>query len=331
MNNTYTTSINGMDNLSTVRIVPETGEIIENTENTGEKTNVTPPEANQIKKIFFDPRSWKPAKDVNSTVATRSFISNPFGNGLIEAYTVGDWNWNWSVIETKDMTLDKNTDYELIFWLNGGENEQGNETCKLEIVFDNDYENRYTYNLNRDFIHYEKHYKGWYLYRIPFNTGDACYTKLQFAAMRAYASLVKTVELESYGGLSEDLPPVGVPQRHNIIFKDGFPANASWSYKIFGKETLHTPGNSTHMHFNFSDENKNNHNERKFFHENYEAMEDDIESSLEGLLENVKAQLAEQLDDVVVANDVAHVINMNVDVDSIKEQIIQNIKENLNF
>ena len=33
-----------------------------------------------------------------------------------------------------------------------GENDRNNEVCRFEIVFNNDHENRYTYNLNRNFV-----------------------------------------------------------------------------------------------------------------------------------------------------------------------------------
>ena len=324
MNNTYTTNIHDAENLSTVTIVPETGEVIENTE-TAENTGEPAPAKNTARRLFFEPRSWKPAKDVESTVSSRSFISNPFGEGLIEAYTIGDWNWNWSVIETADMTLEKNTDYEFIFWLNGGENEPANEVCKLEVIFDNDYEDRYTYNLNRDFIRYEKHFKGWYLYRIPFNTGNACYTKLQLIAMRAYTTFIKAEDPESYIGLPAGVPPVGVPQRHNIVFKDGFPANASWSYRALGEKALN---NNTHTpkDFKFFGENHFECNERKSRFEDSESMERNIESVLYEFEEGIRDRLNGALTDDVI-DEVIH----NQDVESIKEQIIQQLKDSLNI
>jgi len=324
MNNTYTTNINEAENLSTVTIVPETGEVIEPTEN-AENTYESASAKKTARRLFFEPRSWKPAKKVDSTVSSRSFISSPFGEGLIEAYMLGDWNWNWSVIETADMTLEKNTDYEFIFWLNGGENETANEVCKLEVIFDNDYEDRYTYNLNRDFIRYEKHFKGWYLYRIPFNTGNACYTKLQLTAMRAYTTFIKAEDPESYIGLPAGVPPVGVPQRHNIVFKDGFPANASWSYRALGEKALnnnmHTPKD-----FKFFGENHFERNERKSRFEDSESMERNIESVLYEFEEGIRDRLNGALTDDVI-DEVIH----NQDVESIKEQIIQQLKDSLNI
>lgn len=329
MNNTYNINNNDTESLNTVTIVPETGEVVDNAENAGEKTSVTAPEKNQPKMIFFKPRSWKPAKDADKTVAVRSFISNPFGEGLIEAYTIGDWNWNWSTIETADMILEKNADYEFVFWLNGGENEQMNEVCKLEVIFDNDQEDRYTYNLNRNFIRYEKHFKGWYLYRIPFNTGEACYTRLRFTAMRAYTTFIKAEEPESYSGLPEDLPPVGIPQRHNIVFTDGFPANASWSYKALGENaTSNDP--CTPRDFNFFGVNRSERKGRKPRFENFFTDEKVINLIMDGLSEELRGQLEDLLSDDLSDDAIDEVVD-NLNMDGVREQIIQQIRDSLNI
>lgn len=219
-------NFNNFDNITdnnNITVDPVTGEV---------KENATPAVKKAGKPIFFNAREWAVGKTCPNTVATRSFISNPFGD-LAESYTIGDWSWAWSQIETKDMILEKNTDYRFVFWLNGGENDQNNECCVLEIMFDNDYESRYSYKLNRSFIKYEKYYKGWYLYSIPFNTGDACYTKFSFISQRAYATILPAKDVDTYESLPEDNPIAGVPQRHNIIFGEGYPRNAEWSYLVF--------------------------------------------------------------------------------------------------
>lgn len=314
MNNLNNTdNINITNHLDTITVSLETGEVIENAETAENKADEavngtksespkegsdTSKEAREnVKLLFFEPRKWKPAKKPENNVTARSFISNPFGEGLTEAYTIGDWNFNWSEIETADMPLEKNTDYEFVFWLNGGECENSGETSRLELIFDNDYENRYTYNLNRSFIRYERHYKGWYLYRIPFNTEDSCYTKLKFISMRSYMSIIKAEAPESYSDLPEDNPPEGVPQRHNIVFKDGFPLNAAWSYKIFGK-------NNTHDLYNY---NRNM------------PIEESIREAFEE--SGIKDDIADEIIDQVMDD---------IDFDGIKDQIIQEIKDKLN-
>lgn len=320
------------DNRKSIIVNPETGEVTEITAGniaTGEDIlhenepkaidsheSVSPAEAKVFRSIkpnyiFFNAREWKPSKECDKTVATRSFISDPFG-GLTEAYTVGDWSWNWSQIETKDMVLEKNTDYEFIFWLNGGENDQNQEICRFEIMFDNDHENRYIYNLNRNFIRYIRHYKGWYLYGIPFNTGDACYTKFRFIAQRAYSTLMRAESAEGYSDLPEDIPPKGIPQRHNIIFSEGWPRNQWWSKMIFNDDDVKGVGNeSEDLRKGFGS-----------FFAKYGNIADMVRSRIEEELEN-------ELDADDIADEIADTMMDDIDIDSIKDRIIQQVKDSL--
>ncbi len=207
------------------------------------------------------------------------------------------------------MVLEKNTDYEFVFWLNGGENDRNNEVCRFEIMFDNDNEGRYMYNLNRSYIKYLKHYKGWYLYSIPFNTGDACYTKFRFISMSSYTTIMKANPVESYDALPEDLPPVGLPQRHNIIFSEGFPRNSYWSNKVF------------------PDLQNNNAEQKKTININGIDLPDTDKYSQ--IAELVRQRIEEELEDELDPDDLADELMDEIDVDSIRDQIIQQIKENL--
>lgn len=286
------------------KTIPETREKSEQSQNQQSEPQ------SKAKPLYFNPRSFKPNKDCPKTAAERSFISNPFGSGLTEAYTIGNWNWDWSQIDTADMTLEKNTDYEFIFWLNGGENDAGNETCRLEIIFDNDYENRYSYNLNRGFIRYEKHFKGWYLYRIPFNTGNACCTKLCFISLRAYTTVIKADDIESYNKLPCDLPPEGIPQRHNIIFSKGFPMNSWWSYKVFPD----TPNPNSSF-------DRGNQNSTCGIDLN--ALGIDVDEIMENIRERIEGELdIDDLTDEIIDN-------LDIDSESIKDRIIRQIKDSI--
>lgn len=317
MNNTNFTD--NKNTISNITIDAETGEVIENAQQTSAADNYTihGNEPNTVrvvdntdlykpKPIFFNAREWVPCKDCDKNVATRSFISDPFGN-LTESYTIGDWNYNWSQIETKDMVLEKNTDYEFIFWLNGGENDRNCEVCRFEILFDGDNESRYTYNLNRTYIKYLKHYKGWYLYSIPFNTGDACYTKFRFISMAAYTTIIAAKSAETYDSLPEDIPPQGIPQRHNICFSEGFPRNSWWSYVVFP--------------------NLQNGNSKQQKEVQIKGKYDDIAKLVR---ERIEEELEDELDPDDIADDVAEELMGEIDVDSIRNQIIQQIKESLN-
>lgn len=315
-NNNFTDNKNTIGNIT---IDTETGEVIENAAQVSAEDNYTihgyEPKAADIlenaavkktKQLFFNPREWSSSKDCDKTVASRSFISDPFG-GLTEVYTIGDWSWNWSQIETKDMTLEKNTDYEFIFWLNGGENDRNQEICHFEIMFDNDYDGRYIFNLNRNYIKYVRHYKGWYLYSIPFNTGDACYTKFRLISQSAYSTFMPAKPLEYYSELPEDIVPDGIPQRSNIVFRDGYPRNAWWSYMVF------------------PDLKKDNNSEQKTTKINFNEDFSDIDEIADIVRERFRENLENELD----PDELADMLMDEFDVDSIRDQIIQQIKESL--
>ena len=89
-------------------------------------------------RLFFRPREWsfnKACKD--SCVGERCFITS-FDETLAEVYCIGNWQYDWTEIVTKDLILEKNTEYAFSFWLNGGENDRMDEVCQLHILFDNE-------------------------------------------------------------------------------------------------------------------------------------------------------------------------------------------------
>lgn len=192
-----------------------------------------------INRLLFNAREWNFNKDCQKNVGSRSFMQGP--DGIIsEAFTIGDWGYNWSEIVTKSLILPKHTLHTFTFWLNGGENDNNNEVCRLEIIFNNDYENRYTYNLNRNFIKPLKKCRGWELYEIPFITADNEYTQLRFVAQRAYMTVLNAKPASEYADLPEILDEFEGerPQRHNIVFDDGFPMNTWYSTKALRERKI---------------------------------------------------------------------------------------------
>ena len=174
-------------------------------------------------RLFFRPREWsfnKTCKD--SCVGERCFITS-FDETLAEVYCIGNWQYDWTEIVTKDLILEKNTEYAFSFWLNGGENDRMDEVCQLHILFDNDWENRLIFKLNRSFIKPVKHYKGWYLYEIHFTTEDNSYTQLRFVAQRAPMAVMYADAPSAYADLPNEPVPAGKPQRSNLVFENGYP------------------------------------------------------------------------------------------------------------
>ncbi len=186
--------------------------------------------AEPVNKLYFDAREWSFNRECKNNVGSRSFMQGP--DGIIsEAYMLGNWGWDWTEIVSKTLILPKNTLNTFTFWLNGGENDRNNEVCRFEVVYNNDYENRYTYNLNRNFIKPLKKVNGWELYEIPFRTGDNEYTQLKFIAQAAYMTVMTAKDVSEYADIPDTCDPYEEyrPQRHNIVFADGWPTNTWYS------------------------------------------------------------------------------------------------------
>ncbi len=210
----------------------------ENTEDSKmDNLNNTEVTTEAIKKnyIFFNPKKWQVHPDVPDSVADRFYVNGIFDDSFAEIYSLGSWKWEWSEITGGMMKLEKNTEYHFVFWLNGGENDNSDETCQLHIMFtDNsltvdksDWESKLAYKLNRSYIRPLKKYKGWELYDIPFMTNEKEFTQIRFVAHRAPMAVMTAEEPEKYSDL-ENIVDEFVerrPQRHNIVFEDGWPTN----------------------------------------------------------------------------------------------------------
>lgn len=204
-------------------------------------TNV---QENTINRLYFNPREWALVSDAPGY---RSFMNGPDGE-LSEAFMIGDWGWNWTEIASNTLTLEKHTKYEFVFWLNGGENDQNNETCQFAVLYDDDYDGRLIYNLNRNYIKPLKKVNGWELYCIPFSTRDNEHTQLRFMAMRAPMTVIYSGDPEGYADLADspDEFEDKRPQRHNVIFNDGWPRDA-WYGTDNLKKGCADPSNDMYM------------------------------------------------------------------------------------
>lgn len=196
--------------------------------------------------ITVNPREWRKNPDAVNTVWSRFFINNPLAeaipsaDNMIEILSLGVWDWQQaSRVTGAVQELKPNTRYHFCFWLNGGENDRSDEKCQLQIFFSNDssiasekeFRDGLCYCLNRSYIKPLKKYKGWEYYDIPFTTTDARYTQFQFVAERAPMAVMQAEAPEAYKDLQDvlDIYEKKRPQRHNIIFEDGWPVNTWYS------------------------------------------------------------------------------------------------------
>lgn len=199
---------------------------------------VSKQEEKQVVKLYFNAREWKFNRDCSNNVGNRSFMEGPDGE-LGEAYMIGDWDWNhWTEIVSETLLLPKHTDCSFTFWLNGGENDRNDEVCRFEVVLNNNFEQRYTYNLNRNYIRPLKKLNGWELYEIPFKTSDNEYTQLRFVAHKAYMTVMAAKDFSAYEQFPDNPDPYEGerPQRHNLIFDDGFPKHGWYSTEALQKK-----------------------------------------------------------------------------------------------
>lgn len=210
-------------------------------------TQPTEAEEKKVNYLFFDPKEWMKHPDVQkTTVFDRFFITAPLGEGLTEVVSLGNWGWDWSEITNGMLRLERRTEYHFVFWLNGGENDRSDETCMFQVIFtdnslhanESEWEQRLCYKLNRAYIKPLKRYNGWELYDIPFVTDDHEYTQLRFAAQRAPMAVMSAKEPSFYTELEDKTDELADkrPQRHNIIFEDGWPTNTWYSTAALTRE-----------------------------------------------------------------------------------------------
>lgn len=260
-----------------------------------------------MNKIYFNAREWFPAKECPENVASRTFMTGLEGN-LVEVYALGNWNWNWSEIISKSMELEKDTDYVFTFWLNGGENDRNDEICDFRILYsdnETDFINRdteYIYKLNRNYIKPVKKFAGWELYEIPFHTESKQYTRLKFVQLRAPAMIMPAKDVEHYKDFvdTEDEFSDKRPQRHNLVFEDGWPKNQWYSTQNLkninnnsnNNNNSNKSNNSFSNHFNNTGESFKNFSSGM----NPNTFSDEVRDELRGELED---ELRDELEDEI--------------------------------
>jgi len=172
-----------------------------------------------------------------------SYMSNVIDGSVTEAMMLGTWNSGERIAQSRIFMLTPNTDYRFVFWLNGGENESGDETCEFKVAFFSDWENANVYKLNRGFIRPLLHQKGWELYELPFKTpdveGDVSVT-FAFVANKAPMAVLPALEPSAYADLKDEPDEFEDyrPQRHNIVFKDGWPSITQYGGDKYSTEAI---------------------------------------------------------------------------------------------
>ncbi len=174
-----------------------------------------------MKQIFFCPDQWRMDATVPTGVAAITEVTG-FDGKTTEAWQLGNWQYDWSTIRT-DIVLEPGEEYTFVFWLNGGENDQYDEVCNLEVFGEGQWDERQTFRLNRGFIKPLKYKNGWYLMAVPFTAPAADKVTLRFNAMRAVTTIAPAEEPAQYEELISDPENYDQAQRSNVVFENGWP------------------------------------------------------------------------------------------------------------
>ena len=173
--------------------------------------------------INFNAGDFSFNKKCGSNQGYKGFITNSFGEG-IEMFEIGDWNWNWTSIISKQQ-LEKNTDYVFRFGVTMGHNDDQDEVLRFYIRFDGDEENQTIYVLERGrykpVISKKLGETMLRIYEIEFNTGDAENVEFLFDAMRAVTQIIPVKDCSAYGELEDLSYDDWWQTRKNEIFKVG--------------------------------------------------------------------------------------------------------------
>ena len=247
-----------------------------------------------------------------------SFMTGLDGK-LSETLMLGSWDSAESVAVSRPYMLTPNTSYSYVFWLNGGENESANEVCNFKITFFNDWENCNVYRLNRGYIKPLLHQQGWELYEIPFTTpdvaGDVSVT-FSFTAAKAPMAVMPAKEPAAYSDMKDEPDEYAAyrPQRHNIVFQDGWPSINQYGGEKYSTEAIREKLESKKSvkfggkRFNFTFNNSKDDDEDELAEE-LEELQDEIGDMLDDIEDNLNdiagdlEDAGEDLDDFMEDSD----------------------------
>ncbi len=311
--------------------------------------NMEDKKMDKINYITVNPKAWRKNPDGGEkTICDRFMINNPLAGAIasapsmVEILSIGSWNWNagTSYVTNGFQALEPNTEYHLLFWLNGGENDRSDETCQLQILFTDDnvtasnseFDKGLRFRLNRGYIKPLKKYNGWEYYDIPFTTTQTKYTQFQFVASRAPMALMSAEEPEVYKDLQDVADPFEKlrPQRHNIVFEDGWPVNQWYSTERLARQKGNNVGSApTGNGSSFPNLNLPN-----FFEKAQEQFSPLTNLDLSDLTENITSEIMDNLDTDSLQDEIRDSIRDSIfdelDIDALRNEIMESVMKSLN-
>ena len=177
--------------------------------------------------LFFCPERWEP-DDMISTNAAALIRVRGFSGRTVDAWQLGDFGTDWTAISSRIPIeagwLEAGENYRFCFWLNGGENSRGDETCMLEIYGDA-WEERLRFRLNRDHTKPLLEKNHWYLFAVSF-TAPAASDALTFRFVSSGAVCtiagIPDMDMAAREALTPDEPDHAHKVRHNLAYPHGW-------------------------------------------------------------------------------------------------------------
>ena len=182
----------------------------------------------EMRDLFFCPERWAPDEMI-STNAAQAIRVRGFSGRTVDAWQLGDFGSDWTAITSQIPMetgwLEAGAQYRFCFWLNGGENSRGGETCMLEI-FGDAWEDRLRFRLNRNHTKPLLEKNHWLLYAIPFTAPEAAKAlNFRFVAAGAVCTIagIPDMDMAACESLTTDQPDTAHSFRHNLWYPHGWP------------------------------------------------------------------------------------------------------------
>lgn len=177
--------------------------------------------------LFFCPERWEPDQMISTNAASAIRVCG-FSGRTVDAWQLGDFGSNWtaivSCIPMEAGWLEAGLQYRFCFWLNGGENSRGDETCTLEI-FGDEWENRLQFRLNRNHTKPLLEKNHWLLFAVPFTAPEAAEAlHFRFVAAGAVCTItgIPDMDMAACEALTSDPPDTEHTVRHNLAVPHGW-------------------------------------------------------------------------------------------------------------
>lgn len=177
--------------------------------------------------LFFCPERWEPDQMISTNVAAETRVCG-FSGRTVDAWQLGDFSSGWTAIVShipmEAGWLEAGSQYRFCFWLNGGENSRGDETCMLEI-FGDAWEERLRFRLNRDQTKPLLEKNHWLLFAVPFTAPEAAEAlHFRFVAAGAVCTIagIPDMDMAACEALTSDPPDTEHTVRHNLAFPHGW-------------------------------------------------------------------------------------------------------------